>query len=111
MNSPNRHEAREARKAILKARLSVSDVIVALGLDSDLGPVCPAPACGAVGTVHETANSQGWRCAACDASGDIFTLAMEAKDLAFPGAVKWLEENALPARRDRKTRDLFGGGT
>lgn len=105
--NPNRYESSASVTAMLKTRLCVDDVLTALGLDSDLGVECPSQHCGALDALVQTANGDGWRCKTCDASGDIFTLVMERRDMTFPRARDWLEANALPKRRDGKTRDLF----
>ena len=106
-DNPNGYEASASVTAMLKTRLCVDDVLSALGLDTDLGDECPSQRCGAIDAMVKTANGSGWRCTSCGASGDIFTLVMERKDMTFSRARKWLEENAMPKRKDTKTGDLF----
>lgn len=91
------------RAAAIKAKVGVSDAIVALGLDSDLGDACPC--CGGFG-LKATDDNRGWACAICPEKGDVITLVRAARDIGFAAACDLLED-VMPGGKCARTGDLF----
>jgi hypothetical protein len=101
-----RRSGNRERAEILKAKVGCEDAVVALGLDSDLGDICPNPQCGACGAMKYSGDSQTYRCGACDEAGDIVAMVRMTRGCGFFAALDFLEEACLP-RADDKTGRLL----
>lgn len=120
MNAPVHHSDARERLALVKSRLTVSEVAGLLGLKVRAlpahGPRIPHEAdCIYCHTDYGLAlrlDDQGFRCQRCGSTGDIVNLVRDKMGLGFIAALKELEKFADMGRQkpDRKTGDLFGGG-
>lgn len=105
----------EERAAFVKNKARFEDVVVMLGLvdkgaqfAKDKRPSADCPKCRGGDCLKPCHGGQGYYCEECGDKGDMIGLVCIRRDVERRTAIKMLEE-ALTAKRDGKTGDLFSG--